>query len=125
LASFTLVPLGAGDVKANPLLELVLSTYEPHKLGVIDYHGPHRNYNRERLGSINLTIESTEERLRQHALYNYVNKYANLKAEMASAFIRHILGKQANPELRRSYRDPKGAICDFLPWQRVPWSSAN
>lgn len=99
LASFTLVPLGAGEVKANPLLELVLSTYEPHKLGVIDYHGPHRNYNRERLGSINLTIESTEERLRQHALYNYVNKYANLKAEMASAFIRHILGKQANPEL--------------------------
>src|SRR5207249_9621288 len=32
-------------------------------------------------------------------LYNYANKYANLKSEMASAYIRHLLGKEANPEL--------------------------
>jgi predicted ATPase len=99
VADLKIVPLGGGEVKRNLLLELVMSTYEPQQLGVIDYHGPNRNYNRERLGSINLTIESTEDRLRQHALYNYANKYANLKAEMASAFIRHMLGRTANPEL--------------------------
>jgi hypothetical protein len=63
----------------------------------VDYHGPNRNYNRERLSNINLTIESSEDRLRQHALYNYANKYANLKTEMASAYIRHLLASRADP----------------------------
>jgi hypothetical protein len=65
-------------------------------LGVIDYHGPYRNYNRERFARINLTIES-ENRLKQHALYNYTNKYANLKTEMGSAYVRHLLSRQADP----------------------------
>jgi len=99
IAALKIVPLGGATVERNLLLELLLSTYEPKKLGVIDYHGPHRIYNRERLANINLTIESTEERLRQHALYNYANKYANLKSEMASAYIRHLLAKEAKPDL--------------------------
>ena len=71
-------------------------TYLPQDVGVIDYHGPNRNYSRERLGSVNLTIESSEQKLRQHALYNYANKYANLKTEMASAYIRHLITRQAD-----------------------------
>ncbi len=98
-AALRIAPLGSAEPEYNLLLALLLSTYEPQKLGVIDYHGPHRNYSRERLGNINLTIESTEQRLRQHALYNYANKYANLKSEMASAYIRHLLATKATPDL--------------------------
>ena len=49
------------------------------------------------MGSINLTIEAAEQqqRLKQHALYNYTNKYANLKTEMGSAYVRHLLARQA------------------------------
>ena len=90
-------PLGAAQAEPNLLLEIIFSTYEPQQLGVVDYHGPNRNYNRERLSNINLTIQSSEDRLRQHALYNSANKYANLKTEMASAYIRHLLASRADP----------------------------
>src|SRR5438093_8194418 len=44
VAALKIVPLGGATVERNLLLELLLSTYEPKKLGVIDYHGPHRIY---------------------------------------------------------------------------------
>ena len=98
-AVLTIQPHGNPQAAPNPLLELLFSTYEPQSLGIVDYHGPYRNYNRERLGSINLTIEASEERLKQHALYNYSNKYANLKTEMGSAYVRHLLSRQADPSI--------------------------
>lgn len=67
---------------------------------MIDYHGAHRNYSREKLGNVSLTIESSEQRLKQHALYNYANKYTNIKTELASAYVRHLLSRQADPSLR-------------------------
>jgi len=81
------------------VLQLVFSLYEPDKIGIIDYHGANRNYNREQLGGINLSIDSNENRLRDHALYNYANKYANLKSEMAAGYIRHLLAKQADERI--------------------------
>lgn len=99
-AAFEIRPTGETDGKWNPLLRLVFSTYLPQDLGIIDYHGQNRNYSRERLGSVNLTIESSEQKLRQHALYNYANKYANLKTEMASAYVRHLITRQADPQAK-------------------------
>jgi hypothetical protein len=98
-AVLTIQPFGNPQVTPNPLLELLFSTYEPQSLGIVDYHGPNRNYNRERLGNINLTIEASEQRLKQHALYNYSNKYANLKTEMGSAYVRHLLARQADSSI--------------------------
>src|ERR1035438_1641863 len=74
--SVTISPTGNVDCEENILMTLIFSIFEPQKLGVIDYHGPHRNYNRERLAAVNLTIESSDQRSRQSALYNYNNKYA-------------------------------------------------
>jgi predicted ATPase len=87
-----------GEVSTTPslVLELIFSHYEPQSIGIIDYHGPNRNYGREQVGGINLSIEGSEDRLRQHALYNYTNKYANLKTEMAGDYIRHVLARQAD-----------------------------
>lgn len=97
-AELRIDPTSGATVTENLLLEVLFSTYQPQDLGIIDYHGPHRNYSRERLGNISLTIESAEQRLRDHALYNYTNKYANLKSEMASAYIRHLIARQAVPD---------------------------
>jgi predicted ATPase len=82
-----------------PVLELVFSLYRPSDVGVIDYHGPHRNYSREQIGNINLNLESTEERLSKHALYNYANKYSNLKAEMAAGYVKNLLMRQAGGQI--------------------------
>lgn len=100
LASLRIDRDGSTHSPDNPLLELLFSTYEPQTLGVIDYHGAHRTYNRENLGSINLTIEATTQKQRQHALYGYTNKYNNLKSEMGGAYVRHLLGKEASPGLK-------------------------
>src|SRR5262249_43443257 len=38
------------------------------------------------------------KRLREHALYGYGNKYANIKSEMASTYVRDLLASQADTE---------------------------
>jgi hypothetical protein len=81
------VSAGGESVKTSPslLLELTFGRYDPQHLGIVDYHGANRTYTREQVGGINLNIESSEERMRQHALYNSSNKYSNLKTEMAGS----------------------------------------
>lgn len=97
-AALQIDPDGSTHVTECRLLELIFSTYLPQQLGVIDYHGPNRTYNRQRLNSVNLTIDASETQQRQHALYNSANKYANLKTEMTSTYIRHLLAEKANPK---------------------------
>ena len=91
-----ILPNGSIDTTPSLLLEVIFSRYDPQHLGVIDYHGATRTYGREQIGGINLNIESSEARLRQHALYNSAGKYANLKSEMAGSYIRHLLASQAD-----------------------------
>lgn len=92
----TITPEGEANTTPSRILELVFGTYDPQNLGIIDYHGANRNYAREQVGGINLNIETSDERMRQHALYNYANKYANLKTEMAGGYIRQLLAAQAD-----------------------------
>lgn len=89
---------GAAETEPSSLLELVFSQYDPAHLGIIDYHGATRHYGREQIGGINLNIDSSENKLRQHALYNYANKYANLKSEMAASYVRYLIAKDAAAE---------------------------
>jgi energy-coupling factor transporter ATP-binding protein EcfA2 len=83
------------EVAPNPALELAFSTYEPEQLGVIDYHGAQRNYNREQLGGINLSIKTSEDRFKQHVLYNWQNKYSNVKSELAAGYVRDLIAAEA------------------------------
>ena len=86
-----IMPNGTATTIKNVLLELVFSSFQPTHIGVIDYHGAHRNYVREGLGGINLNFDQEEERLRTTALYNVANKYANIKSEMAADFVKQVL----------------------------------
>jgi hypothetical protein len=78
--------------------EVIFSTYEPDHIGVIDFHGSNRDYQRERLGGINLDIQSSESQLRQHALYNAGQKYKNIKSQMAGHYIRDLLTRESRAE---------------------------
>jgi hypothetical protein len=88
-------PAGRFLTQDSRVLELIFSVYRPHDLGIVDYHGPHRTYMREQLGGINLNVEAAEQQQRQSALYEPGNKYQNLKSEMASAFVRQLLAREA------------------------------
>lgn len=82
----------------SDLLQYVFSTFDPQNIGIIDYHGPNRNYARENVGGIQIRVQDTADRFAQHALYNYANKYSNIKSEMASALVRDLLVREADPE---------------------------
>lgn len=84
-------PDGQATVHRSVLLELIFSSFHPRRIGVIDYHGAHRNYAREALGGINLNLDQEEERLRTTSLYNAGNKYSNIKSEMAAEFVKQSL----------------------------------
>jgi predicted ATPase len=109
LARISISPDGEATTEPSRLLEVLFSQYDPGNLGIIDYHGPNRNYGREQVGGINLNIQATEDRLRQHALYNYASKYANLKTEMAASFVRHLLTREANAKA-----EPDTSLSDTL-----------
>lgn len=93
--NLTINPNGGITVYTNPLLEIVFSSYHPTRLGVVDYHGAHRNYQREALGGINLNLDQEEERIKTSSLYNYANKYTNIKSEMAAEFIKEMMIQRA------------------------------
>ena len=85
---------GHAQTQNSELLELVFSAFRPKQIGVIDYHGAHRNYAREELGGINLNLDQEEDRLRTTSLYNAANKYLNIKSEMAAEFVKEILRRK-------------------------------
>ena len=79
----------------SPVVELIFSIFRPQDIGIIDYHGPNRSYNREKLGGVNLQINDAADKNSQHVLYNTQNKYTGVKTEMAQSFIRQILAGEA------------------------------
>ena len=72
-------------------LEIMFGFFVPEKMGIIDYHGSHRKYDREQLSTIALKESDEEEKVKSGALYNYETKYANLKAAMAGEYVRELL----------------------------------
>ena len=84
-------PDGNATTVNNILLELVFSSFHPKRIGVIDFHGAHRNYGREQLGGINLSLDQEEDRIKTTSLYNYANKYSNVKSQMAAEYVKQAL----------------------------------
>ena len=96
VGEFVLAPGMDPTVRPSKTLEIIFGTFRPHHLGVLDYHGPHRTYGRETLAGINLNLDAVEQQRSAHSLYNYANKYANVKSEMASSYIKELLAEQVS-----------------------------
>ncbi len=89
-----------GQVEAteSKVLELVFQTYDPHHIGVIDYHSSSRNYEREAIGGVNLNLDAVTAQRRQYSLYNLRDKYRNVKAELATHFVRDMIASRGGVE---------------------------
>ncbi|MFF5866732.1 AAA family ATPase [Pseudomonas sp. NPDC012596] len=97
LGIVTIDPQGHIHVEDSRLLTVAFTNYKPRDIGVIDFHGAQRHYGRETVQGINLNLEQTNQQYSQHTLYNYNNKYNNVKSEMAGNFIKEILAEKALP----------------------------
>jgi predicted ATPase len=92
---FYISPGETPRIQNSIVLSVVFSTFRPTEIGVIDYHGAQRHYGRENVQGINLNLEANEQQRSQSALYNYANKYTNVKGEMAASYVKEILAEQA------------------------------
>ena len=93
-ALVTILPTGDIMRGESIALETIWRVYEPERVGIIDYHGSYRNYARENVENINLNLKSHEEQEKTHTLYNYANKYTNIKTEMATEFVQNMLQRE-------------------------------
>lgn len=90
-----IAPNGELAVEQSSALEVLFQTYRPAELGIIEYHSALRAYEREQLGGINLNLDSYEEQRRQQMLYNWREKYRNVKSELASTYVRSVISEKA------------------------------
>jgi len=94
-ASFEMPPVGQLQVLQSAVLEVVFETYAPDVIGVIDYHSSSRTYERENLGGVNLNLDAITEQRKGHLLYNWREKYRNIKTELASQYVREAIAARA------------------------------
>ncbi|MDT4291889.1 AAA family ATPase [Methylomonas sp. MO1] len=88
-------PNGHIQISDSRLLTVIFTNYKPREIGVIDFHGAQRHYGRENVQGINLSLDQANQQYSQHTLYNYNNKYANVKSEMAGNFVKELLAEKS------------------------------
>ncbi|UBF30794.1 AAA family ATPase (plasmid) [Kovacikia minuta CCNUW1] len=91
-------PNGQININGSDLLSVIFTNYKPRQIGVIDFHGAQRHYGRETVQGINLSLDQANQQYSQHTLYNYNNKYNNVKSEMAGNFIKELLAEKASTD---------------------------
>ena len=114
-------------------LQLLFGFFIPEKMGIIDYHGSHRKYEREQLRTIALQESDEEEKVRSGALYNYETKYANLKSAMAGEYVRELIERDAGGRRTGRAKPLSSTLQElfamFLPGKTfkgpVPWREAK
>ena len=90
-----ILPNGQVRIQNSLVLQGIWRIYDPQNVGLVNYHGSHRHYTREQLGGVNLNLKTQEEQEKQSTLYNYVNKYANIKTQMATEFVLQMMREKA------------------------------
>lgn len=75
--------------------EIAFQSYQPDRLGVIEYHSASRTYVRQDVGGITLDARQFRDQRRQQALYNWQAKYQNVKTELAASYLRSLIASQA------------------------------
>lgn len=93
-----ILPTGNLRLTQNSVLQAIWSIYEPQSVGIVDYHGPQRHFARESVGNVHLNLRTQEQSQRQSALYNYAQKYANIKTQMATEYVIQALRKEGGDE---------------------------
>ena len=93
-----ILPNGVVRLTPNSVLQSIWSIYEPQAIGIVDYHGPQRHFARENIGNVHLNLKTQEQSQRQSVLYNYAEKYANIKTQMATEYVIHALRKEGGDE---------------------------
>ena len=86
---------GTLSIVPNRALTYIFSTFEPDHLGVIDFHAADRSYTYEQVSNVNIRVSQKDEQWKNSAIYNLAQKYSNVKAALATEYIRNLLAEKA------------------------------
>jgi predicted ATPase len=81
--------------QSNPAIGIIFQTYLPNYLGVIEYHSASRSYQREAIGAVNLDAKQFESQRVAQSLYNWQQKYLNVKTQLATTYIRGLIARES------------------------------
>lgn len=130
-------PLGHPLIHECLPIQMVFENYEPGALGVLEYHSASRIYEREAVGGVNLNLDAVTEQRRTQSLYNWREKYKNVKSELAAHYVRETIAQKSGvagrfPDLNetltalfeqffpdKSYHGPRASpagLVDFPVW---------
>lgn len=97
-----ILPDGQVRIQRSLVLESIWRVYDPQNVGLVNYHGSHRHYTREQIGGVNLNLKTQEQQEKQSTLYNYANKYANIKTQMATEFVLQMMREKSRQGAKRN-----------------------
>lgn len=100
--ALTITPEAENTVNQCLVADVAFQSYEPRNIGVLEYHSAGRAYHREGLGGVTLNLATYEEQRRAHSLYNWQQKYQNVKTELASNYVQEIFAKEAGEPIGTS-----------------------
>ena len=75
--------------------EVMFQAFRPEHLGIIEYHSASRAYTRQEVGGITLDTRQFADQHRQQTLYNWHQKYQNVKTELAAAYVRNLIAAES------------------------------
>jgi predicted ATPase len=84
------------ELASSPVAHAAFSCFNPDNLGEIEFHGSRRYYARESVESIKLRVSDRSEERRSRFLYDFENKYRNIKTQLGEEYVVSIL-KSQNP----------------------------
>ena len=86
---------GRMETKTNHLLSFVFGTFEPRRLGIIEFNPADRRYPNERFTNVTVDVEKQDEAWKQSAMYNTEGKYGGVKEALGNEWIRGIIRREA------------------------------
>ena len=86
---------GTLSIVPNRALTYIFSTFEPDHLGVIDFHAADRSYTYEQVSNVNIRVSQKDDQWKNSAMYNLAQKYSNVKAALATEYIRNLIAEKA------------------------------
>ena len=82
-------------VHLNIVLNILFSISDSQIIGIIDYHGADRAYNNEDVGQLQFNNKEESSDYALSALYNYQNKYFNIKSALAASYVKALIAEKS------------------------------
>ncbi len=92
---FDITADGRMEMKTNHLLSFVFGTFEPRRLGIIEFNPADRRYPPEQFTNVTVDVEKQDEAWKQSAIFNTEGKYGGVKEALGNEWIRGIIRREA------------------------------